>query len=187
MSDSGRPDRPEWWSYPLTCPAGHPWAPGRVIVGWMPCDCPGAMLEPGRGHLWVRCRAAGCDGIWYRPEHSSPAGLPGPGPPLTASRAWPVPEHEPGGAMPTHLVGTREEDGAVGQHGLSRRGYLAQQGHSHLIQHAVGVAHHLRAAGPLRGRVELDPRRAVPGTQDARRSDLAEAGHPVPAAARVVQ
>jgi hypothetical protein len=75
MSESGRPDRPgypDWWSYPLTCSAGHRWAPGRVIVGWMPCDCPGAMREPGRGHLWVRCRAAGCDGIWYRPEHSAP-------------------------------------------------------------------------------------------------------------------
>ncbi len=74
MSESGRPDRPgypDWWSYPLTCSAGHRWAPGRVIVGWMPCDCPGAMREPGRGHLWVRCRAAGCNGIWYRPEHSA--------------------------------------------------------------------------------------------------------------------
>lgn len=86
MSDSGRPDRPEWWSYPLTCPAGHPWAPGRVIVGWMPCDCPGAMLEPGRGHLWVRCRAAGCDGIWYRPEHSAAARLSRRG---AAAHGWP--------------------------------------------------------------------------------------------------
>jgi hypothetical protein len=61
--------RPEWWSYPLACSAGHPWGPGRVIVGWMPCDCPEAMREPGRGHLWVRCQAGGCPSIWYRPAH----------------------------------------------------------------------------------------------------------------------
>src|SRR5437660_9069777 len=75
MCDDGRP---EWWKYPLTCPHGQRWAPGLVIVGWMPCDCPGARTEPGRGHLWVRCRAADCPGIWYRPEHTAPAdtGLP---------------------------------------------------------------------------------------------------------------
>jgi hypothetical protein len=61
--------RPSWWSYPLACAAGHPWAPGRVIVGWMPCDCPAAAREPGRGHLWVRCRAEGCASIWYKPPH----------------------------------------------------------------------------------------------------------------------
>src|SRR5580698_8701969 len=62
--------RPTWWSYPAQCPAGHPWGPGRVIVGWMPCDCPAVAREPGHGHLWVRCRATGCREIWYRPEHA---------------------------------------------------------------------------------------------------------------------
>jgi MarR family transcriptional regulator, organic hydroperoxide resistance regulator len=69
--------RPTWWSYPAHCQVGHPWAPGLVIVGWMPCDCPAALREPGHGHLWVRCRAAGCREIWYRPEHT-PLGAPGP-------------------------------------------------------------------------------------------------------------
>jgi hypothetical protein len=77
--------RPNWWSYPVHCAAGHPWGPGRVIVGWMPCDCPAAVREPGHGHLWVRCRAAGCREIWYRPEHTPlrdqrpEIALPGPG------------------------------------------------------------------------------------------------------------
>jgi hypothetical protein len=69
MTKSDGEVRPQWWRYPLSCSAGHPWAPGRIIVGWMPCDCPGAMREPGRGHLWVRCKTPGCAGIWYRPEH----------------------------------------------------------------------------------------------------------------------
>src|ERR1700722_10945701 len=66
--------RPKWWSYPEHCQAGHPWGPGRVIVGWMPCDCPAAAREPGHGHLWVRCRAEGCREIWYRPRHTPLAG-----------------------------------------------------------------------------------------------------------------
>ena len=31
--------RHDWWCYPLQCRNGHPWAPGRVNVSWMPCDC----------------------------------------------------------------------------------------------------------------------------------------------------
>src|SRR5262249_29961570 len=61
--------RPEWWSYPVECAAGHPWAPGRVTVGWMPCDCPNSRANGVLGHLWVRCRADGCSSIWYRPRH----------------------------------------------------------------------------------------------------------------------
>ena len=71
---------PSWWSYPVHCAAGHPWGPGRITVGWMPCDCPDAVREPGHGHLWVRCRVAGCREIWYRPRHTAlaaPAGAAG--------------------------------------------------------------------------------------------------------------
>lgn len=76
--------RPQWWRYPVQCPAGHPWGPGRVIVGWSPCDCPGAFQHPGQGHLWVRCGTQGCSAIWYKPRHgwlpaggsSEPAGRP---------------------------------------------------------------------------------------------------------------
>ncbi|HSZ45652.1 MAG TPA: hypothetical protein VK823_09970 [Streptosporangiaceae bacterium] len=64
--------RPDWWWYPLACSAGHPWAPGLVTVGWMPCDCASALAAEGFGHLWVRCRAPGCSSIWYRPPHQSP-------------------------------------------------------------------------------------------------------------------
>jgi hypothetical protein len=69
--------RPDWWCYPLQCSAGHPWAPGRVTVGWMPCDCPSARAHGVLGHLWVRCRTEGCPSIWYRPRHELPeAGAP---------------------------------------------------------------------------------------------------------------
>ena len=61
--------RPDWWCYPAQCSAGHPWAPGRITVGWMPCDCPNARAHEVLGHLWVRCRANGCPSIWYRPRH----------------------------------------------------------------------------------------------------------------------
>ena len=67
----GMTARPAWWSYPTSCAQGHEWGPGRVIVGWMPCDCPGAITASGMGHLWVRCHAAeGCSSIWYDPPHS---------------------------------------------------------------------------------------------------------------------
>ena len=79
--------RPDWWQYPHHCQHGHEWGPGRVIVGWMPCDCPGAMTEPGRGHLWVRCRADGCPAIWYQPAHGFPAD---PQPPVGADKDLPA-------------------------------------------------------------------------------------------------
>jgi hypothetical protein len=58
-----------WWKYPEACHHGHPWGPGRVIVSWSPCDCDPAQAEPGRGHLTVSCRTAGCRSRWYQPRH----------------------------------------------------------------------------------------------------------------------
>jgi hypothetical protein len=46
--------RPDWWTYPDECHAGHPCRPGLIIVSWSPFKCPGAMTEPGRGHRVVR-------------------------------------------------------------------------------------------------------------------------------------
>lgn len=37
-------------------------------------DCPAALRQPGRGHLWVSCRAAGCTAIWYQPPHAEGQG-----------------------------------------------------------------------------------------------------------------
>jgi hypothetical protein len=71
--------RPDWWSYPERCPHGYEWGPFRVIVGWMPCDCPGAMRHPGRGHLYVKCGEKGCTATWYKPRHAYGLGSPGPG------------------------------------------------------------------------------------------------------------
>jgi hypothetical protein len=65
--------RPDWWCYPLACNHGHAWAPGRITVSWMPCDCPSALAERerGAGHLRVSCRAPGCGSVWYKPRHES--------------------------------------------------------------------------------------------------------------------
>ena len=67
-----RVQRPNWWCYPERCANGHEWGPGRIIVGWMPCDCPPARAERehGPGHMVVYCDAApGCRSAWYRPRH----------------------------------------------------------------------------------------------------------------------
>lgn len=66
---------PDWWNYPRTCPAGHAWGPGRVLVGWTPCNCPPALAaQPkGAGHLTVRCDSPGCTARWYKPRHESGA------------------------------------------------------------------------------------------------------------------
>src|SRR5215472_14059044 len=64
--------RPDWWPFPGQCPAGHQWGPGRVIVSWSPCDCPGALTNPGRGHQCVRCGTRGCTATWYTPMHGWP-------------------------------------------------------------------------------------------------------------------
>jgi hypothetical protein len=70
--------RPDWWCYPQRCENGHEWGPGRVLVSWERCWCPGAQtLHPDRaiwGHFTVACRAPGCRWVWYDPPHQ-----PGPG------------------------------------------------------------------------------------------------------------
>src|SRR5258707_3853810 len=70
--------RPDWWAYPTECQHGHPWGPGRVLVGWSPCDCAPARAERprGPGHLTVLCRTEGCTSVWYKPRHDK------------ASRTW---------------------------------------------------------------------------------------------------
>jgi hypothetical protein len=64
---------PAWWCYPERCSNGHEWGPGRVIVSWMPCDCPPAVADrggvSGAGHQVVYCNAAeGCRSVWYSPR-----------------------------------------------------------------------------------------------------------------------
>jgi hypothetical protein len=63
--------RPAWWCYPERCQNGHEWGPGRIILSWMPCDCPpaAAAREHGPGHLVVHCQAPGCRSAWYQPRH----------------------------------------------------------------------------------------------------------------------
>jgi hypothetical protein len=67
---------PAWWVYPVRCQHGHEWGPGRVLVGWSPCDCAPARAERtrGSGHLTVRCRSGGCTSVWYRPRHDAASG-----------------------------------------------------------------------------------------------------------------
>jgi len=57
-------ERPGWWCYPLECRYGHPWRPGRVLVGRTSCLCAG-----GDGHLRVHCAEPECPSVWYRPPH----------------------------------------------------------------------------------------------------------------------
>jgi len=62
--------RPDWWKFPEQCSHGHPWGPGRVTVGWMPCDCPPVQHNgAGFGHRYVSCREPGCPSICYSPRH----------------------------------------------------------------------------------------------------------------------
>jgi hypothetical protein len=51
---------------PTECPNGHPFGPGRVLVGWSTCSCQG---EPG-GHRTVFCRV--CGQTRYDPQHDGP-------------------------------------------------------------------------------------------------------------------
>lgn len=51
-------------SAPLSCPAGHVLGPGRVLVGWYPCQCSGAR---GGGHRTWRCRV--CDAAGHGDEN----------------------------------------------------------------------------------------------------------------------
>jgi hypothetical protein len=63
------PRLPARWEWPEQCQAGHPWGPGRVIVGWQPCQCAAALAEPGKGHQVVCCHEPGCTSAWYKPRH----------------------------------------------------------------------------------------------------------------------
>ena len=58
---------PQWWraqGWPTSCPRGHAWGPGLVVVGWTRCDC-----ASGDGHETVSCGAQECDARWYIPAH----------------------------------------------------------------------------------------------------------------------
>ena len=61
-----------WPCYPERYANGHEWAPGRITVLWMPCDCPPARAarEHGPGQMVVYCNAApGRRSVSYRPRH----------------------------------------------------------------------------------------------------------------------
>jgi hypothetical protein len=59
--------RPDWWPHPERCANGHEWGPGRVLVVWQRCLCPGAQtLHEDRaiwGHFTVTCREPGCRAV----------------------------------------------------------------------------------------------------------------------------
>jgi len=63
--------RPGWWIYPRYCGNGHPWAPGRVLIAWLPCQrAPAREAQPrGSGHRTIACQAPGCDWTDYEPQH----------------------------------------------------------------------------------------------------------------------
>jgi hypothetical protein len=61
---------------PQRCPFGHELGPGRVTIGWSPCQCQpareAAELGRGLGHLRLSCRV--CEeesrtAIFYEPAH----------------------------------------------------------------------------------------------------------------------
>jgi hypothetical protein len=64
---------PAWWFYPLQCEQGHPWAPGKVLVSYVFCECPPVRAaygdQDGIGHLTVQCGEPGCRSKWYSPPH----------------------------------------------------------------------------------------------------------------------
>jgi len=37
---------------PPPCPGGHLYEPGKVLVGWAPCDCQGTKLPAGHRTYW---------------------------------------------------------------------------------------------------------------------------------------
>ena len=49
---------------PDACPNGHPFGPGRVVVGWHPCLC----VEGRSGHRTYWCRT--CRVTVYVPPHT---------------------------------------------------------------------------------------------------------------------
>jgi hypothetical protein len=60
--------RPDWWCYPERRANGHDWAPGQIVVSWMPCECrpAAAAREHGPGHLVIYCQAPGCRSVAAR-------------------------------------------------------------------------------------------------------------------------
>jgi hypothetical protein len=65
-------------SAPEYCPYDHRLGPGKVVRGWLPCICDGALGgRPGNGHLWILCRTcedAGQKTWYYEPPHLDQAG-----------------------------------------------------------------------------------------------------------------
>lgn len=55
------------------CPYGHPLVPGRILVGWAPCQCASALAGlRGRGHRTTQCLACAdrnITSVRYEPEH----------------------------------------------------------------------------------------------------------------------
>lgn len=61
---------------PNTCPYDHPLVPGRILVGWAPCQCaPALAAGHGRGHRTTQCRACSDEHrttVRYEPYHIGP-------------------------------------------------------------------------------------------------------------------
>ena len=71
--------RPDWWSryHPERCSNGHDWAPGKIIVSWMLCDCSPAQAAQAAGpagHVAVQCATPNCQSAWYKPRHAPKGG-----------------------------------------------------------------------------------------------------------------
>jgi hypothetical protein len=60
--------RPDWWCYPERRANGHDWAPGRIVVPWMPRERrpAAAAREHDPGHLVIYCQAPGCRSVAAR-------------------------------------------------------------------------------------------------------------------------
>jgi hypothetical protein len=72
MTAATRPD----FGIGVCPPADHELGPGRVLVGWAPCNCPSA-LGSHKGHRTVQCLGCKDEGyttIWYTPEHVGTGG-----------------------------------------------------------------------------------------------------------------
>jgi hypothetical protein len=60
---------PDWWDYPAACEHGHPWGPGRVLIGWKSCRCAPVLEAAGPADAV----AAGCPGTVtpFNGDHSA--------------------------------------------------------------------------------------------------------------------
>ncbi|GAA4522611.1 hypothetical protein GCM10023191_102110 [Actinoallomurus oryzae] len=56
---------------PTRCPRGHRLGPGRIVVGWWPCECPAALDNFGGHQTWLcgPCREEGWTTRRYDPPH----------------------------------------------------------------------------------------------------------------------